>query len=33
VVKPVNFKDFFEVVKQIGVFWALLNELPSEKVM
>jgi CheY-like chemotaxis protein len=33
VVKPVNFKDFFEVVKQIGVFWALLNELPPEKGM
>jgi len=29
VVKPVNFKDFFEAVKQIGVFWALLNELPQ----
>jgi len=31
VVKPVNFKEFFEVVKQIGVFWALINELPPEK--
>ena len=30
VVKPVNFKDFYEVVKQLGVFWALLNELPQE---
>lgn len=28
VVKPVNFKDFFEAVKNIGVFWAVLNELP-----
>jgi len=28
VVKPVSFKDFFEVVKNLGVFWALLNELP-----
>lgn len=28
IVKPVSFKDFFEVVKQLGVFWALLNELP-----
>ncbi len=31
VVKPVNFRDFFEAVKQIGAFWALLNELPPEK--
>jgi hypothetical protein len=30
VVKPVNFKDFMEAVKHIGVFWALLNELPPE---
>lgn len=30
VVKPVNFKDFFSAIKQIGVFWALLNELPNE---
>jgi two-component system, response regulator len=28
VVKPVNFKDFVEAVKQIGAFWAVLNELP-----
>lgn len=26
VVKPVNFKEFIEAVKQIGVFWALINE-------
>lgn len=30
VVKPVNFKDFFAAIKNIGVFWALLNELPNE---
>lgn len=30
VVKPVNFKDFFTAIKQIGVFWALINELPNE---
>ncbi|MFA6598269.1 MAG: response regulator [Ignavibacteriaceae bacterium] len=30
VVKPVNFKDFIDAVKQIGVFWAVLNELPPE---
>jgi CheY-like chemotaxis protein len=26
-VKPVEFKDFVESVKHIGVFWALINEL------
>lgn len=30
IVKPVNFKDFFDAVKQLGIFWALLNELPSD---
>jgi CheY-like chemotaxis protein len=30
VVKPVNFKEFVEAVKQIGVFWAVINELPPE---
>ncbi len=30
VVKPVDFKDFFEAVKQLGVFWALINELPND---
>jgi CheY-like chemotaxis protein len=33
VVKPVNFKDFIEAIKQIGIFWALLNELPPEQGM
>ncbi len=28
VVKPVNFKDFVDAVKHIGIFWAVLNELP-----
>lgn len=28
VVKPVKFRDFFEAVKTVGVFWALLNERP-----
>jgi len=27
VVKPVYFKDFYEAVKQVGIFWASLNEL------
>lgn len=30
VVKPVNFNEFMEAVKQIGVFWAILNEQPPE---
>lgn len=28
VVKPVRFAEFAEAVKQIGVFWALINEPP-----
>jgi DNA-binding NarL/FixJ family response regulator len=28
VVKPVRFSEFVEAVKQIGVFWALINEPP-----
>jgi CheY-like chemotaxis protein len=28
VVKPVNFRDFFDAVKQLGIFWAVINELP-----
>lgn len=28
VVKPVDFKEFLDAVKQIGVFWAILNEQP-----
>jgi CheY-like chemotaxis protein len=31
VLKPVDFKQFIEAVKQIGSFWAVLNELPSER--
>lgn len=29
VVKPVNFKDFIEAVKSLGLFWAVLNEPPK----
>ena len=28
VVKPVGFKDFFEAIQDLGVFWAILNEPP-----
>jgi hypothetical protein len=28
VVKPVAFDKFVEVVKQIGLFWVLTNEVP-----
>jgi len=30
VVKPVKFADFLEAVKEIGVFWAMINELPPD---
>jgi CheY-like chemotaxis protein len=30
VVKPVSFQQFIEAVKQIGSFWAVINELPPE---
>lgn len=29
VVKPVDFRDFVDAVKNIGFFWALLNEQPQ----
>lgn len=28
VVKPVHFEEFVDAVKQVGAFWALLNEPP-----
>ena len=28
VVKPMKFQDFVEAVKQVGVFWAVINEVP-----
>lgn len=31
VVKPVDFKEFMDSVKNIGVFWALINETPPQK--
>jgi CheY-like chemotaxis protein len=32
VVKPVRFSEFVEAIKQIGVFWALLNEPPPDNI-
>jgi CheY-like chemotaxis protein len=29
VVKPVDFKQFVEAVRNLGVFWAILNEVPE----
>lgn len=30
VVKPVVFHDFVDAVKNLGVFWALINEVPAK---
>jgi len=30
VVKPVQFHEFVEAIKHLGLFWALLNEPPLE---
>jgi len=30
VVKPVNINEFMHAVKQLGIFWALINELPHD---
>ncbi len=30
VVKPVDFKAFMDAVKPLGIFWAMLNELPPK---
>ena len=30
VVKPVDFRQFTESVRQVGAFWAVLNELPPK---
>lgn len=30
VVKPLGFNDFLNAVKQLGIFWVLLNELPVD---
>lgn len=30
VVKPVDFQEFLNAVKQLGIFWAIVNETPLE---
>ncbi|MEO7973188.1 MAG: response regulator [Thermoanaerobaculia bacterium] len=30
VVKPLKFQDFVEAVRQVGVFWAVINEVPEQ---
>lgn len=32
VVKPVDFAGFIDAVKELGVFWALINERPPNGV-
>lgn len=31
VVKPVNFSGFIDAIKQLGIFWGLVNELPPDE--
>ncbi len=31
VVKPVEFKEFFQAIQDLGVFWAVLNEPPPRR--
>jgi CheY-like chemotaxis protein len=33
VVKPVSFSEFRDALKQVGSFWAVLNELPPQTVL
>ncbi len=30
VVKPVDFRQFTEAIRQLGLYWILMNQLPSE---
>lgn len=32
VVKPVDFQQFVESIKQLGLFWAIINETPPQPV-
>ncbi|CAN5314798.1 response regulator [soil metagenome] len=31
VVKPMKFQDFVDAVKQVGAFWAVMNEVPGQR--
>ena len=31
VVKPVGFREFFDAIQDLGVFWAILNEPPPPR--
>lgn len=31
VVKPVEFRDFFQAIQDLGMFWAILNEPPPAR--
>ena len=31
VVKPVGFREFFEAIQDVGIFWAVLNEPPPRR--
>lgn len=31
VVKPVDFNQFVDAVKRLGIFWALVNEVPQQR--
>jgi len=33
IVKPVQFQEFVEAVKQLGAFWAVINEPPPDSVI
>jgi DNA-binding NarL/FixJ family response regulator len=30
VVKPIDFREFVEVIRQVGLFWAVVNQPPPE---